>query len=139
MRLQDTAANCGPASLSNALAAMGITRSQDECTVLCKTTGTEGTAPKRLVHAIRAVGRDPLIVRERRSEVAILFLSHFLATGRSAILCVDDDTHWVAAIGLLGDRVLIADPADNELVITLSRADLAERWSGNGSCYGIVL
>jgi hypothetical protein len=125
--------------MSNALAAMGIARSQDECAALCKTTGTEGTPPKRLLAAIRVVGREPIRIQEKRAEVAILFLSHWLTQGRSAILCVDNDTHWVAAIGLLGDRTLVADPADNELVITLSRQQLADRWGGDGSCYGVVL
>ncbi len=139
MRMQDTAANCGPASLANALQAIGLLRSQDECASLCKTTATEGTTPKRLVAAVRAVGREPVIIKERREAVALLWLSHFLATGRSAVLCVDNDTHWVAAVGLLGERILIADSADNELVLSLSRAKLAERWGGDGSCYAVVI
>lgn len=137
--MQDTAANCGPASLANALAAIDIKRSQDELAVMCKTTATEGTSAKRIVAAITALGRKPLVLREKRAEVAILFLSHWLSQGRPAVLCVDSWSHWVAAIGLMGDRVLVADSADNELVLSLRRQELADRWGGTGSYYGVVL
>lgn len=138
MRFQDNQSNCGPASLSNALQALGITRTQDECARLCKTTGTDGTSAKNLLSAARAVGRDPLVLNERRADVAMLFLDNWLRMGRSAVLVVDDNSHWVAAVGLLGDRVLVADPADNELVLTYSRAKLADRWGGP-RYYGVVL
>ncbi len=139
MRLQDTQANCGPASLSNALQAIGVIRTQDECARLCKTTGTEGTSAKGLLAATRAVGREPLVINERRPDVAVLFLDNWLRVGRSAVLCVDHSSHWVAAVGVLGERVLIADPADNELVTSLPRAKLAERWAGPNRYYGVVL
>lgn len=137
--MQDTQANCGPASLSNALAAVGTARSQDELAVMCKTTATEGTSAKRMLAALTALGRKPLVIREKRAETGVLFLCHWLSVGRPAILCVDNYTHWVAAVGLLGDRVLVADSADNELVLSLSRAELADRWGGTGTFYGIVI
>jgi ABC-type bacteriocin/lantibiotic exporter with double-glycine peptidase domain len=139
MRLQDTQANCGPASLSNALQAVGVIRSQGECEQLCKTTGVAGTTSKNIIAAVKAVGRNPLVIDEKRAETAALFLDHWLRSGRPAVLCVDDWTHWVAAIGVLGDRVLVADPADNELVIVLSRARLVERWGCKNRYYGVVL
>lgn len=114
------------------MAAVGLTRSQHECEVLCGTTGTDGTSPKRLVAAIRAVGRDPVVINERRAEVALLMLLSCLDQGRPGVLCVEDATHWVAAVGTLGPRVLIADPADNELVLSLTRTDLAAKWEHGG-------
>ncbi len=138
MRLQDNQANCGPAAMSNALAAIGLLRSQDECTVLAKTSATEGTSTKKLLAAIRAVGRFPLVINEKRPSVAILYLCAMLDDGRSAVLCVDDGSHWVAAVGLLGERVLVADSADSELVVSVTRTELAEWWADD-RCYGIVL
>ncbi len=137
MRFQDHASNCGPASLSNALQAMGIVRSQEECAVLCKTK-PEGTSPKQLLKALKALGRVPAVLSEKRAAVALLFLSFWLCEGRAVLLIVDDDTHWVAAIGKLGNRFLVADPADNELVVSLSLEELAERWLGT-THYGVVL
>ena len=137
--MQDSAANCGPASLSNALAAMGITRSQKECEALCKTSATEGTSIRGLLTGIKAVGRTPTVLNERRFDVAHTFLRHYLGNGRAAILAVDTSEHWVAAIGLLGPHVLIADPADNEFILTYAADHLKVRWIANNRYYGVIL
>ncbi len=138
MRLQDSQANCGPAALSNALSAIGVVRTQEECASLAKTSATEGTSTKKLLAAIRAVGREPVVINEKRPVVAMLYLGALLAEGRSAVLCVDDSSHWVAAIGLLGPRVLVADSADSELVVSITRSELAEWWMDE-RCWGIVI
>lgn len=139
MRMQDTAANCGPASLSNALQAIGIIRSQSECETLCRTSAQDGTTTRGLQSAIKSVGRQPEILNERRADVALSFLRDDLRKGRSAVLCVDLGEHWVAAIGIIGDRVLIADPADNELVMSLSGDQLKSRWASGNRYYGVIL
>lgn len=140
MRLQDAQHNCGPAALSNALAALGLLHSQTECSELCKTNATDGTSPKGLISAARQLGRQPHALSEKRGVVAMLYLDAHLRAGRPAVLCVDNDEHWVAAIGLLGERILVADPADNELVLSYTRAGLLARWcSKTGRHYGVVL
>lgn len=142
MRMQDSQAGCGPASMSNALSAMGIRRTIPECEALCKTTGTAGTSPKRLFKACHTVeGVSPGLLMEIRPEVALLRLEGSLRRGRSMLLCVDKYDHWIAAIGMLGERVLVADPADNDLVLSLQPGELLERWAGDGKFrfYGIIL
>jgi len=137
VRLQSTSANCGPASLSNALAAVGVVRTEAECEALCATTGTDGTSARGLLKAVRAVGREPIVIDERRALVAYLRLEAALRVGRAVVLCVDAMSHWVAAVGLLGARVLVADPADNELVTSVTPDALEARWSHNGRRYGV--
>jgi ABC-type bacteriocin/lantibiotic exporter with double-glycine peptidase domain len=137
--MQDTAANCGPASLSNALQAIGISRTQAECEQLCRTTGTAGTNYRGLQAAIKSVGRVPEVLNERRADVALSFLRNDLRSGRAAVLCVDLGEHWVAAVGLIGERILIADPADNELVMSLSGDQLKTRWAHANRYYGVIV
>lgn len=139
MRLQDTQANCGPASLSNALAAMGVTRTQAECEQLCKTSGTEGTSIRGLQTGMKALGYKPEVLNERRFDVALAFLRDALREGSAAVLCVDKAEHWVAAIGLIGENVLVADPADNELVLSLAPDALKARWGSGNRHYGVIL
>jgi ABC-type bacteriocin/lantibiotic exporter with double-glycine peptidase domain len=139
VRMQDTEANCGPASLSNALLALGITRSQAECEVLCGQTGA-GVDERKMKRAIEAVGRSPAVISERRPVVALLFLERLLADGRPVLLAVDEDSHWVTAVAKLGPRVLVADPADNELVLSYDVEVLAARWVGpRGRYYGLAV
>jgi hypothetical protein len=148
MRMQDSQAGCGPASMSNALEAMGIVRSQAECEALCGTTGTAGTSPRALLRAIRSVeGLVPVVVDEKRKDVAILRLFAALDYGQAVIMAVDatladpEGSHWVAAVGLLGPRVLIADPAETYLVTSLSKEALLDRWAckGRKPFYAIIL
>jgi ABC-type bacteriocin/lantibiotic exporter with double-glycine peptidase domain len=139
MRMQDTAANCGPASVSNALQALGIIRSQAECEVLCKTSGTDGTSTRNIIRAVQSLGCRGLPIKEKRQVVAWLMLMRWLRAGAPIILCVDDSSHWVAAIGTLGDRVLVADPADNELVLSYDTEKLMDRWSATSGFYGVIL
>lgn len=115
-----------------------MAHTQDECAALCKTNATDGTPPKALVSGAKQLGRQPIVISEKRGVIAALLLTHYLERGRPAVLCVDSGEHWVAAVGVLGDRVLVADPADNELVLSYTTAGLVARW-GEGRYYGVVL
>lgn len=135
--MQDSAANCGPASVSNALQALGIIRTQAECETLCKTNATDGTTGKNIAKGLKALGCHGHPIREKRADVALAFLMSALGKGRPVILCVDDWEHWVAAVGLLGQRVLVCDPADNELVTSYEPEALMKRWAAP-AYYGVI-
>lgn len=145
MRMQSSDANCGPTALSNALYAMGINRSASECEVLCKTNATNGTDVINLVAAIDNIPRcNPVVIANREPNFALFALGDALRRGRSAILCVSgygrgsqDNEHFVAAIGLLGGRVLIADSSSNELVESWTSKKLAKRWAPD--YWGVLL
>lgn len=140
--MQDSQAGCGPASLSNALAAVGIRRSVTECESLCGTNATVGTPPPRMVKALKSlgiVGIDAHVIREKKGDVAMLRLEYSLRHGRPVLLVVDDGGHWVAAVGLLGGRYLVADPADTELVVSYEPDEIAARWSDGAAYYGVAL
>jgi hypothetical protein len=139
--MQDTEANCGPTAMHNALAAMGIPRTVPECEALCKTKSA-GTTPAKLLRALRAVeGLAPVVFHETRRDVALLRLAQALGLGRPVILSVANGTHWVAAIGRLGDRVLVADSDSNELVYSRDPNTLANWWAEKTArpYYGVIL
>jgi hypothetical protein len=68
--------------------------------------------------------------------VALLRLNQALRDGAALILAVDGDSHWVAIVGALADRYIMADSADNELVLSLSEGELAQRWQTPGARRG---
>lgn len=142
MRMQDSQAGCGPATLSNALAAVGIRRSVPECEVLCGTTATAGTPIGKMIKALRALdvaGIDGLPLKERRRDVAVLKLEKALRAQRPVLMVVDNGGHWVAAVGMIGNRILVADPADNELVLSYEPEELLTRWDTGGTYYGVIV
>jgi len=127
--MQDSQANCGPFALKNALSALGIERSAEELEKACGTTATKGT-PTKGVHkaASKIEGCSPVALREKRCDVAMLKLDRSIRIGRPALLVVDEGQHWVAVVGFLGERYLVADSGDSELVLSYTAAGLEERW-----------
>lgn len=72
-----------------------------------------------------------MLIRERRRDIALLKLSEAVRRGRPVILSwrVDEPgDHWIAVIGVLGDRYLVADSGDAELVISCTLDELVDRW-----------
>lgn len=145
MRMQDNAANCGPSALHNALLSLGIRRSVIELETLCGTSATNGTPVRSLKRAMHKIeGCNPVEIKERRSDVALLKLRFALQSGRPIILlwtANDPGDHWVAAVGLLGERVLICDSADLELVVALDIDEVCRKWFqvDDALHYGVIL
>src|SRR3954465_2381362 len=100
MRFQSNRASCGPASLSNALATLGIHRTEEELITLCGQTPS-GTSVRNLCRAIKQIStpEKPLFgdpVKWSKDNDATIGLWHYTtARGRPVILCVDSFEHWV--------------------------------------------
>lgn len=137
MRFQTTQASCGPAALRNALMARGLARSEDELAKLAGCT-VEGTTARGMMRALCLVAKEqpglmPGVLSERREDIALLRLLAAHRAGLAAILCVDEDQHWVTSFGLLGESVIhVADSAHDEMVLHYSPEQLVARWWGLG-------
>ena len=143
MRLQSHPNLCGPAAVANALRARGKAATEDKVLAAIKkamgaTEGhpeQDGTSALSIQRALEAVGMvgDPWTLADGPASWA--FLRENLLWGRPVFLAVDYEgdraEHWVVAIGVLGDRVLVADSADPELVLSLIYADLDRRWKSD--------
>lgn len=145
MRFQSNRSACGPAALHNALAALGVARSEDE---LIQLTGQRpsGTSAAGILRAIKTIseGVVPPLVGEavmwRNKDEAVRGLWWYLTErGRPLILCVDNFDHWVACTGYLGYRFAVMDSADNRLAIYYDVAALVGRWEKDGRFYAIVV
>lgn len=127
--------------MHNALCALGRDASLEACEKVCK-TDADGTSPKQLIAGAKAMGLEVVAeIREAKPDVALLRLDRALTRGLAAVLVVDDDEHWIAVVGMIGQRYLVADSADSELVLSLDAEALAERWEGAGRkpYYAIIL
>lgn len=140
MRLQSAHALCGPASVANALRALGRNISEDKIADAVKKAGhggdgipeQDGTAPSQIQRALEAVGFVGQPWTAGDGDDAWHALRSRLLSGDPVLLPVDFDgdtmSHWLVAIGLLGDRVLVADGADPEIVVSYSEDQLRRRW-----------
>lgn len=150
MRLQSNEATCGHNTAANGLKALGygpVVRagSKAEAWVVkragrrSETAGTDENTFARILRAVGAWHSDFTLASE---DAAWGLLRSHLFEGRPVGLAVDNDTHWVVAIGLLGLRVDVADSADPEAVVSYSREELMKRWYTPGEPrihYGVAM
>lgn len=134
MRYQSRKSSCGPASLANALEALQITRTEDELGTLAK-QDANGTSSINLRKAAEAIGVEVINVAEQRREVAGWCLEYHLHNGHPGLLVVDNDEHWVAVIGHLNGTYIVADSADNDLLVFYTLQDLLTRWCSQNNKY----
>ncbi len=144
MRFQSNRSSCGPAALANALEALGIKRSEDELIPLTGQT-PDGTDARGILKAIKAISTEAAPLRGDSIKVGeglawVLAWFHIAHEGRPMILCVDEEDHWVAATGHLGDRLVVIDSGGNDLVFFYDKKGLLDRWkASDGRYYAIIL
>ena len=61
-----------------------------------------------------------------------------LERGNPCVLSVQQDQHWASAVGSLGERVLIADSARGEVVVSMEKDELREYWRSNHNRYYLI-
>jgi predicted double-glycine peptidase len=134
LRYQKTEYHCGPAAVQNALAVIGIKVSQDRLAAAAGTTEEHGTDQEGIKRAIISAGRSFDEHATDTERVAHGWLWYSLMVGRPVVLCVDRWAHWVVAVGVLGKRAVLFDPAryrhntDRLGTFTLPKDRLLKRW-----------
>lgn len=104
----------------------------------------QGTSEDGVVRALTYWGYAGVAFTTHKAKEAWETLHTSVASGAPVVLCVDKDQHWVAAIGAIGDRVLVFDSARNEKnlreagVAIYTRTNFSRRWKNrDGVFYGI--
>jgi ABC-type bacteriocin/lantibiotic exporter with double-glycine peptidase domain len=134
VQFQRNGSYCGPASVQNVAAALGRRHSQQAVAALAGTTDAEGTSEEGVLRALVALGYHPDEFTADSEAAAFGWLWNSLTLGRPVILCTERWLHWVAAVGVCGQRVVISDPANYPYnlkrngVFTLPRGKLLKRW-----------
>lgn len=133
MRYQMRAWSCGPASLVNACRALGFRVAEGRIRALAGTT-EDGTEEDGLISAARELRLTATPHHGADQAAAWAFVRSNVMDGRPCLICIDQWNHWVTVIGIVGDRVLVFDPAETKKnqsesgVHALSRTDLLKRW-----------
>lgn len=137
MRGQSHRNFCGPACIANILRSYGYYPNATEDMVAKKIRQvatqqdedpSNGTTEWQLRRACEGYKLPAEQFQLHEPHIAVLALQGLLVNGMRAVLCVDNGAHWVAAIGVCGKHILVADPAHPELVLSLTGEQLAERW-----------
>lgn len=136
--VQKSGFSCGAACLRNALQILGRIVDENEVRRRARTTPQDGTSETDLIRAMRAYGyrarEGRFTDRRADADAAWDWLLSELDAGRPVILNVDNLSHWVLAVGRLGDKVAISDPqrvgriVPGRVLKLYGRRTLMKRW-----------
>jgi ABC-type bacteriocin/lantibiotic exporter with double-glycine peptidase domain len=133
MRYQDTSFSCGPAGLVNAFRILGRRVAERRVRALSSCT-EEGTDEDGLIAAARALGYTAAPHHSADEKAAWSFVRASLLDGKPCLLCIDNWGHWVTAIAIVGDHIIVADSSNlkkNEAengIHPMGRRELIKRW-----------
>lgn len=143
MRFQLGEEFCGPACITAATRALGNQVSQSKAAKLAGTTLEEGTDEDGIRRALLASGFIPEHLGTSITRVARNWLVVKLRLGYPVILCHGKQRwqHWVTAIGMLGSKFIVFDPARfeyrvNSGVQIISWQTLSRLWYANHKTRG---
>lgn len=131
---QKTQYDCGPTALHGALKLYGRKTRLKDLLRWAGTTPERGTSAAGLKRALDRIG---IPYREYQSRSRKLSWDWARRQLLPAVLCFDNDEHWVLLVAGLGRRVLIFDPEVGLRIY--ARRDFLARWVTNGRVYGIRL
>ncbi len=126
MILQSDEFSCGAVAVVNAMEAIGVDYAVEAMAKMCRTSPVHGTSEKDIIKALVTLEHPVREIGESSTGFALVILRGYLAGGASAILAVDQDSHWIAAIGLCGNRFIIHDSACG--TSSMSDTELLARW-----------
>lgn len=126
--------SCGASTVCVLLQVLGIDVTEPTIRLLSGTT-KEGADEADLMKAIRHYGLRSKDVACSSPNQAWAQLKNNLIAGRPAAACVDEWNHWIAVIGIVGDTVVVFDPANggrkrlkDEGLLFYKREDFLARW-----------
>ena len=131
---QTKAYSCGAACLRNGLLVLG-NRKKERAVRHAARTNHKGTSEVSLKAAAEKFGyslTEHAFLDKAKGNEAYRWLVGELKNHSPVLLCVDDFSHWVLAIGMLDSKVAIADPAVHDQRRTpfglYTRGGLLKRW-----------
>lgn len=135
MRFQSGPGYCGAAAIVNALRCFGERVREETVAKHAGTTREHGTQEHGIKQALERFECSFEDIIETRYATAQEKLVEHLTQGRPVIMLVESGNHWVTAVGLLGNRVIIYDSqnyawnkAENGVHIVELGTSLREFW-----------
>lgn len=143
MKLQRSKVTCGPLAIVNAARALGIKLTERRVRAHTGTTKKDGTLEHGMKNALERLG---LYGGEMDLMSDDSFDALYAAVqGCPVILCVDNLSHWVVAIGVAGPRIITFDSENTPEnraecgVDVWDSKGILDWWAHDKRCYGILV
>ena len=134
MKYQSLSYSCGPAAIINALRCFGIKKTEKQILKISNTSNKIGTSEENMVNALTILGFHVIKHEQERLGKAWKWLCNQLSNGRPVIISINNWAHYVTAIGIIGDRIILFDPyglgeiANENGVFVLNKKQLKKKW-----------
>lgn len=134
MRYQKHPWSCGSAAVVNALRCFGKRVSESRISQAAETSEKDGTTEDGITEALRQFGASATHYDSDEATRSWEWLRGRLMDDTPVILCVDSWQHWVTAVGVIGNRVIMVDPANTQKNVSensvhvLGRKEMMKRW-----------
>lgn len=136
MKYQQLPYSCGPASIVNALRCFGIRKAEKTIRKTSNTNIKNGTSEDDMIRVLTDLGFDVNKHEQGQYAKAWKWLHNRLKDGNPVIISVRNWSHYVAAIGIIGDKIIIADPdygnKKENGVLVLNKRRLKKFWYHSG-------
>lgn len=150
MYFQQKDYSCGHSSARNILSIAGIEVTEEEIRKIPEGDERDGSDEIDLSVIFDHFGCSYKYLNAYSTEYAWSKLRKLIKDGYAVVICVDKWRHWSVAIGLIGNKINIFDPAygdggrkTNEGTLTYSKEDLLKRWKkrikGQEMFFGIAV
>lgn len=133
VRIQDDDYSCGACAILNALEAIGVKVSLEQVERLAGTT-REGTDEIGIKDALDALGLESSVVAWDSANALAVRGDWFFATilrgaaqGQPAIVYSKPREHWFAAIGAIGDRLVVFDSDNTKANVAVNGVHVVDR------------
>lgn len=141
MRFQRTKYSCGPVAIVNAARVFGDKLTEKAVSAHTGTTKKDGTGAFGIHQGLERIGYKFTEHSFVSREEAWSALHDSLTEGSPVILSADVHSHWVVAVGLVGERVILIDseqvPRNKKEngVWVLTQGQLFKRWTKSQDTY----
>lgn len=140
MRFQETTYSCGAAAVLNAARCFGKRIPERVARAVAGTT-KEGTDEYDIDGALDALGFKGVLFQTDNFDRAV----KWMAESYPAIVCVDNDSHWVVVIGQVDQRFIVIDSIrtrenmrENGVRI-MSARELKRVWKKDERFFGVAV
>jgi len=133
---QETRYSCGPAALKSALSGFGIGAEEDKLAELARTSASDGTSVRGLLHAAKESGVGADIMR----GMTVDRLMDAMERGQIVVVCIQagDDideyksSHWTVPTairpGAEGIEIEVVDPMKPDVHAVMRLDEFEDRW-----------
>jgi ABC-type bacteriocin/lantibiotic exporter with double-glycine peptidase domain len=127
---QETRFTCGPASIRNALLAMGYVFSERRIRSFAGSDRENGTSEHKIFRALKGLGFKFKEFRNKNENAFKQRVIYNMKKGHKLIILTDHEDHWISVVDYSNKKLEVIDPEQKRIKTLLTPKELG-KWCLN--------